>query len=300
MDLTIGDYLSYLQGDPGIEVYGVYAEGFRRLDGKKFLTAARAITASGRTVVFYRAGRTPSGALAAASHTASIAGDYAVTTQLAVAAGVLIAENPSDFVDLLRLCTLLRDRPVRGRRLGALSNAGFECVSIADHLGELRLSVFSETARARLRQLFEASRIDQVVDVHNPLDLTPMAGDAAYAEAVRIVLEDENVDIGLIGCVPLTAALNTLPPGAGHCEDIRSPDSLVQRLIRIRDEVQTPWVCVVDSGRLYDPMATLLEQGGIPTVRAADHALRLLNTLCGNHGSGGACLLEKNGPENRE
>jgi len=40
--------------------------------------------------------------------------------------------------------------------------------------------------------------------------------------------------------------------------------------------VEKPWVVVIDSGHLYDPMARVLEDAGIPTFRAADRAVRLL------------------------
>ena len=36
-------------------------------------------------------------------------------------------------------------------------------------------------------------------------------------------------------------------------------------------------MAVVDAGALYDPLAALLEQGGVPTFRTADTALRLFN-----------------------
>jgi acyl-CoA synthetase (NDP forming) len=280
MDLTMGDYLTYLKGDPDIDIFAAYVEGFRPLDGARFLEAAREITDDGKTVIFYRAGRTAAGARAAASHTASIAGDYAVTQQLAEAAGVVLAESISDFEDLIRLFTFLRDKEVRGMRLGAISNAGCECVCIADNLGELRLSAFSQPTVARLHRIFKASRIDQVVDVHNPIDLTPMASDAAFAEAVRAVMEDESIDVGIVGCVPLTAVLNTLPRGEGHRDDILLEGSIVQRLVKLRDVLAKPWVAVIDSGSLYDPMARCLEEGGIPTFRTADRALRLLNIFC--------------------
>ncbi len=280
MDLTLGDYLTYLKEDPEVDVFAAYVEGFRPLDGKVFLDAAGEITSGGRTVILYRAGRTAAGTRAAASHTASIGGDYAVTQQLAEAAGVVLAETIADFEDLLRLFVFLRGKELRGRRLGAVSNAGFECVSMADNLGELQLSEFTPRTAGRLRQIFNASRIDQVVDIHNPIDLTPMTGDSAYADTVLAVMEDENVDLGIVGCVPLTAALNTLPRGDGHPDDILREDSIVRRLIRLKAELAKPWVAVVDSGSLYDPMARCLEEGGIPTFRTADRALRLLNTFC--------------------
>jgi len=143
MDLTIGDYLTYLKDDPDLQIYAVYVEGFKPLDGLRFLKAAREITASGRTVILYRAGRTAAGAKASASHTASIAGDYAVTRQLAHSAGIVIADTVEDFEDLTRLFAFLGNKTVGGTRLGAVSNAGFECVAMADNLGVLKLVDFT-------------------------------------------------------------------------------------------------------------------------------------------------------------
>ena len=278
MDLTVGDYLTYLRDDPAIEVFAVYVEGFRPLDGLAFLSAAREITASGRTVILYRAGRTAAGARASASHTASIAGDYVVTRELAGAAGVVLAESLSDFDELVRLFTFLRGRRA-GARLGALTNAGFEAVAIADNLGALELASFGPATTSRLRQTFADARIDSVVDVHNPIDLTPMAGDAAYDECMRAMLDDEGVDLGIVGVVPLTAALNSLPAGPGHREDLAREDSIAMRLGRIRRETDKAWVAVVDAGRRYDPLADALLRERIPTFRAADTALRLLNVF---------------------
>jgi acyl-CoA synthetase (NDP forming) len=279
MDLTVGDYISYLEEDRDIGVFAVYVEGFRPLDGLRFATAAAKITASGRTVLLYRAGRTSAGAQASASHTASIAGDYAVTKALARAAGVIVVEELEDFEALTRLFCFLGDKRIGGWRLAGVSNAGFECVAIADNLGDFELASFSPPVVERLRGIFSRARIDAVVDLHNPLDLTPMAGDEAFEEVIRAVMEDAGVDAGVIGCVPLTAALNTLPAGAGHPDDLQMPGSVVARMARLREELSKPWVAVVDSGRLYDPMVTQLETHRIPTFRSADRALRLLNVF---------------------
>ncbi len=278
MDLTVGDYLTYLKDDASLEVFAVYVEGFRPLDGLAFLAAAREITASGRTVILYRAGRTAAGARASASHTASIAGDYTVTRELASAAGVVLAESLSDFDELVRLFTFLRGKR-SGRRLGALTNAGFEAVAIADNLGGFDLPAFSETTSARLQAIFASARIDSVVDVHNPIDLTPMAGDAAYEDSMRAMLDDERVDLGIVGVVPLTGALNTLPAGPGHLEDLDRADSIARRLGRIHRESAKAWVAVVDAGRRYDPLADALLEERIPTFRTADKALRLLDVF---------------------
>ncbi|MFV1959151.1 MAG: acetate--CoA ligase family protein, partial [Planctomycetota bacterium] len=114
LDLTVGDYLTHLEGEEAVRVFACYVEGFRPLDGARWLEAVARITASGRPVVLYRAGRTPMGAEATASHTASIAGDYAVTRALAEAAGALVAGSLADFDDLVRLAVLLDGKGVRG------------------------------------------------------------------------------------------------------------------------------------------------------------------------------------------
>jgi acyl-CoA synthetase (NDP forming) len=276
MDVTIGDYLAWLGRDASLEVFAVYVEGFRPLDGARFLEAAAEIVASGRVVVLYRAGRTPAGRRAAASHTASIAGDYALTRALAARAGVVVAETLEEFEDLVSLFVAFRGRTVAGLRLGAVSNAGFECVAMADHLGALTLAELSDTTRARLADLLRAAGVETVVELHNPLDLTPMAADDTIAAAVEAVLTDPGVDLGIVGCVPLTPALQTLPPGPGHREDVGAADAIARRLGRLAARIQVPWVAVVDAGPLYDPMVRLLEEAGIPTFRSADRALRRL------------------------
>jgi len=280
MDLTVGDFLRYLKDDPDIAIFAVYVEGFAPLDGMTFLKAAREITASGRTVILYRAGRTPAGAKASSSHTASIAGDYAVTRELCKAAGVIVAETLAGFEDLVRLSTLLRKKRVSGLRLGAVSNAGFECVAVADNLGSFTLPPFQQRTIDRLRPLLERCRIDSVVDAHNPLDVTPMMDDEAFEEAVRAVMEDDGIDVGVVGCVPLTAALDTLEAGDEHLEDIYKEDSIAMRLGKLNNETSKPWIAVVDAGKLYDPMANLLEEKGVPAFRTADEALRALNVFC--------------------
>jgi acyl-CoA synthetase (NDP forming) len=280
MDLTIGDYLTYLKDDDELEIFAVYAEGFRQLDGLRFIEAARQITAKGKAVILYRAGRSSAGAAASAGHTAAIAGDYAVNRELAGHAGVLVCETTVDFEDMVKLFALLGNARVTGTRLGAVSNAGFECVSISDHLGGLELADLTEHTQAGLLSLLKGCRVDEVVDIRNPVDLTPMMPDAPFVEGCRLVMDDENVDLGLVACVPLTAALQTLAPAETHAEDVYAEESVARRLVKLKDQVNKPWVAVVDGGPLFDPMARMLEGAGIPTFRTADRALRLFGRFC--------------------
>lgn len=281
LDLTLGDYLTFLKDDTALELFAVYAEGFRPLDGRRFLEAARQIRERGGVVVLYRAGRTRAGSRAAATHTAAVAGSYPVTRALAHQAGIVVADTLDDFEDLIRLFGCLPARRAGGRRLGVISNAGFECVAAPDRLGGLELAELAPTTRSRLEALLHDGGLEGVVGVGNPLDVTPILGDGAFVEAARAVLEDETVDVGIVGCVPLTPALETLEPGRDHRENVSTEDGVACGLIRLSQQIDKPWVAVVDGGPAYDRLVELLNGGGVPTLRTMDRAARLLGVYCG-------------------
>lgn len=280
MDVTVGDYLEHLARDRELALFAIYLEGFRPLDGRRFLAAVREISGRGGAVICYRAGRTPEGAKASASHTAAIAGDYVVTRELVRGAGGIVCETLADFDDLLKLYVLLRERAPSGRRLGAVSNAGFECVAVADHVGPLTLARLADSTRWKLGLLLDELGLRDIVDVRNPLDVTPMAGDASFVDAVRTVLADEGVDIGIVGCVPLTPALQTLGPDQSHPEDLWREHGILDDLVRLKEKSTKPWAIAIDGGPLYDSFARALEANGIPTFQTIDRAARILGRFC--------------------
>ena len=141
------------------------------------------------------------------------------------------------------------------------------------------LAELSPVTARRIGELFESHRLDGIVDVRNPLDLTPILGDEAFVDAARLVLEDDNVDVGVVGCVPLTGALQTLEAGPDHGEDVRGEASVVERLDRLWRKVDKPWVAAVDAGPRYDVMARRLGELGVPVFRSIDRAVRVLSAL---------------------
>jgi acyl-CoA synthetase (NDP forming) len=273
LDVTVGEYLEALAEDPVHRVFACYVEGFQELDGLRFLRAARRLKDQGRAVLLYRAGRTPAGADAAASHTASLAGDYVVTRGLAEAAGVLLAESLDDFEDLLTVSVLLDGRAVTGDRLGAISNAGFECVAMADAMGGLEAAALAPTTVADLHAILSQHRLDGIVSPRNPLDVTPILDDASFLDSVRVVLEDSDVDVGAVGCVPLTPVLRTLEDDDAG---LRGDGGVLAGLLALWTDSEKAWVAVVDGGPSYDALARGLAEGGTPTFRRSDRALRAL------------------------
>jgi acyl-CoA synthetase (NDP forming) len=283
MDLTITDYLETLQNDEEIKVYAVYIEGFADLDGLRFAKAAKKIIESGRYVVLYKAGRTAEGKTATSGHTSSIAGDYSVCKSVLEKIGVIIPHNFDEFEDIIKTLSFLYGKKIAGNRIGLVSNAGFECVGMADNLkgsnSVLKLAEFSPVTSEKIVKALAINKIDKIVEAHNPLDITPMAGDEIYDLSLRAILENENTDLALVSIVPLTWQMQSLPKGPGHDEDITSEASIAQRMIRIKNEYNKPFVIVVDSGKEYDPMVEMFEANGIPVFRTADRALRILRKL---------------------
>jgi acyl-CoA synthetase (NDP forming) len=285
LDLTASDYLTFLKDDPGVKLYAVYMEGFKPGDGLAFARAVGELSASGRTVLVYKAGRSPEGRAATSSHTASVAGDYGVFRAVLEQAGAIVAGDISEFESFMKGLAFLEGRKVRGRRVGLISNAGFECVVLADNLKNgagLDLVTFTPETQKRIVDILHPLGIDRLQDVHNPLDVTPVADDAVFVECARAILEDPGVDCAVVSNVPMTPAQNTLAPGEGHREDLARPGSFAMRLIELVRSTDKPIVVNIDAGELYTPLAGCLESAGIPVFRRADEAVRFLRTYVGH------------------
>ncbi len=286
LDLTVSDYMNYLKDDAEIRNFAVYMEGFKPGDGLAFARAVREITAGGlRSVLVYKAGRSPEGRAATSSHTASVAGDYAVFRAVLEQAGAIVAADLFEFESFMKALVFLEGKRVRGRRAGLISNAGFECVVLADNLKDgtgLELAAFSPETQRRIITALHPLGIDRLQDVHNPLDVTPVADDAVFSECALAVLEDPGVDCGVVSNVPMTPAEQTLPAGDGYREDFMRPGSFARRIVEIFRATDKPFVACIDAGELYTPLAAFLESSGIPVFRRADEAVRFLRAYVGH------------------
>jgi len=277
MDLTVSDYLVHLEADPQVSVFAVYLEGFQRGDGERFLDAVRRITSAGRNVLLYKAGRTREGSAAASSHTASAVGDYEVCQELARAVGAVVADSLDAFEDDVVAFTLLHGRVAAGRRVAVLTNAGFEATAAADCLAGLELATLGASTRERLAGLLPPG----IIDVHNPVDTTPVTPTRAYAAIAASLAEDEGVDALVVAGVPATPFLDSLAKGDGHREDVSGPAGLATLLTGLFRSTAKPMVFSVDSGALYDPLARALREAGLPTFRRVDRATRALARFLG-------------------
>lgn len=279
-DLTAGDLVERIGALSEIDVIAIYMEGFNDMDGLRFCRAVRAAVLAGKVVLFYKAGRTPEGKSATSGHTASLAGDYAVCESCVQQAGAMVAQNFTQFEDLYLLATQFHHKRIRGKRLAAVSGAGFEAVGMADNIqGEdfaMEMARFTPKTVKRLETLINDHRLGSLVDVKNPMDINPAANDALHARITETLSEDPSVDGIVIGLDPLSPAMQTLPYGMRGEESLDSAESIATLMGGLMERVEKPVIGVVDGGRLYDPLVDSLEEGGLPVFRSSDRAVAAL------------------------
>jgi len=279
-DLTLGDMLKYLKDDPAIDVIGVYAEGFKDLDGLAFTQAVHAAVIAGKDVIFYKAGRTPEGKTATSGHTASLAGDYMVCESCVRQAGGIVAQTFSQFEDLLILARRLHGKEVLGNRLAAVSGAGFEAVGMADNIQsddfQMKMATFSPTSVEKIQQVLKEKRLDGLVQVKNPLDINPGADDETHVRVVADLAVDANVDAVVVGLDPLSPAMRTLADDVSERYSFDDPRSIAQAMPALVQGLRKPVIGVVDGGRLYDALVDELVANGMAVFRSSDRAVQAL------------------------
>ncbi len=184
-DVQVADGLAWLAQDPDTDVIMVYIEGCR--DGARLRKALALAREHGKTVVAVKVGTTALGAEAAASHTASLAGDDAVYDAVFRQYGVLRAHTLSEFFDLA-VSASVAGRAPRDRSIGLFTVSGGVGAMMADEASAAGLDVapLSAGAQAQMREwvAFAAPR--------NPVDITgQVANDPSLMlRSARLMLQD--------------------------------------------------------------------------------------------------------------
>jgi hypothetical protein len=110
----------------------MYLEGLGPREGRDFFELARSST---KPIIVYKAGRTEAGAKAAASHTASMSGDYDIFKAACDQAGVVLIDELPDFYHAVKAFSMLSGKKPRGRRVAGVVNAGLDATMGADQTG---------------------------------------------------------------------------------------------------------------------------------------------------------------------
>ncbi len=280
-DLTHGDMLSYFSERPEIETIGIYVEGFKDLDGLAFAKAVRKAVVNGKQVVVYKSGKTAPGAGGVMGHTASIAGGATLFESVVRQAGAIVAEDFTSFDDLFYLAGALHRKKIHGKRLGAISGAGFEAVGMADSIESdnfsMEMGALEPDTVRRVEEILVAKKLDALVEVRNPIDINPGADDEAHLQITEAFLQDPNIDAVVVGLDPTAPSVRALEQSKlrpGY--DINDPKSTVHLMPPIVDRNDKPIVGIIDGGQLYDAMAARLMDQGVCVFRNSGRGTKAL------------------------
>ncbi|MGD0274641.1 MAG: CoA-binding protein [Syntrophales bacterium] len=281
-DLTSEDYLEFLEMDPHTKLICLYIEGVRH--GDRFMKIARRISAK-KPLLLLKGGQSPSGALAARSHTGALAGDDRIFRGMCRQAGIIMVETMDDMVDVAGML-LSQPRP-QGKRVGIITLGGGWGVLATDLC--LRYGLEVPPLNSKLIELIDAI-LPSYWSKGNPVDLVAPGKISSITDAARILLDDSSMDAVLmlgLGYVSLRAnrwlSSPVLPPQ--NVEDratatIRAEVQLLDLLMEQIRETRKPIVPVVDIAIRDEVMevnpAHYLENHGIMVYSAPDQAIMAL------------------------
>ena len=197
-DVSSNDLLEYWEDDPDTALIALYLESFG--NPRRFGRIARRV-ARKKPILAMKSGTTSTGARAASSHTAALAGSEAAVEALFHQAGVIRAGTLEELIDA---AALFAGQPLpAGRTVAVLTNAGGLGILCADacEAAGLELPSLAPETESALRAVLPAE-----ASVANPVDMLGSATGATYEQVVPIVLADPGVDALIALFVPPVVA----------------------------------------------------------------------------------------------
>ncbi|MCX6005418.1 MAG: GNAT family N-acetyltransferase [Chloroflexi bacterium] len=199
-DISSNELMQYWEDDPETDVVLLYLETFG--NPRKFTRIARSITSKKPVVTVTSA--TPSLKVrTSTSETAAIATDQAATEALFKQAGIIRVDTLEDLFDT---GSLLANQPLpAGNRVAIISNAGGPALLTAEACRARGLEVPGLTDKTvmRLKSILPAR-----ANLYNPIDTSPEFSIEQYRDALKLLLEDVNIDMVVAIFIPPILSLS--------------------------------------------------------------------------------------------
>ena len=254
-DVNEIDLLDYLAQDPKTSVIAMYLEDVT--NGRQFIETARQIFWETRKpMLCLKSGRSPEGAKAVSSHTGSLAGSDSVYDALLIQSGVQRVDTIAELFDYAALYTT---QPLpKGNRVAIITNAGGPGIMATDAAVRhgLKLAEISEETRAKLKPA-----LPDAASLRNPVDVIGDAKSDRYKAAVRTVLEDPGVDMGIVILTPQSMT------------DVEDTAAVVPESIK---GINKPVVCSFMGARDVAPGVAILRKAGVPNYPFPEDAVKSL------------------------
>lgn len=252
--------LEYLFKDEGTKTIGLYTENLT--DAARLIALGRENLAAKRAkpIVALKSGTTAAGTSASSSHTGAVAGSDAAYDALFRQAKMFRAESFEELMDFL---LVLDQNPVpRGKRIAIVTNAGGFGVLATDSAikNGLELATLGDETVKALQAVLPTA-----ANVHNPVDVLGDALADRYAKALRIVADDEGVDLLLVILTPQT--MTEAEKTAGEIAKLRKAFP------------KLPIVTVFSGAALVSAGQLALRKAGIPNLLYPESGAKALGLL---------------------
>jgi acyl-CoA synthetase (NDP forming) len=259
----VEDFVEYLVEDADTAVLAMIVEQFRQ--PARFLAAARAARAAGKTIVLLHPGKSSAARESAATHTGAMAGDHAVMRLLVEQAGVIVAETLEELGDVAEIALRCPSLPRGGAAVMGESGAFKALVlDLAEDLA-LPLPILTDENAPALR-----AALPDFVGVSNPLDLTAqgLVDPDLYARTLSALLSDERIGTVVLGVIQTDHATIA----------IKIPPILAT--LRTRSDDKPVIFAGLDDGAPVEAaVIDQLRQLGVPYFPSSERALRAVARL---------------------
>jgi acyl-CoA synthetase (NDP forming) len=258
-DLTIEDFLEYFGNDPETKVFAAYIEGIKQ--PRRFLNLVDEISPR-KPIIVWKGGSSESGAKAVASHTGSLAGNYALFEAVSRQKGIISASSLGELLDLAVAfsCPYLPT----GREVGLLIEAGGGAVATADACAKAGLNIppLPEHIQKQIREFLEG-KVPPSPARGNPVDLVWVSfADANEVYGTCLEIMAQAVD----SCLTI-------------CYAFLEDESFLSHLESIRDNNRKP-IIAVPGNSIDQRQGMFLAVGrGIPAYAMPENAVRAMAAM---------------------
>ncbi len=192
-DIDESDLLGYLAESAQTKVIMMYIEGVTH--GERLVNVLKSVTRI-KPVVALKSGRSRRGAMAAASHTGSLAGEDQVFDDIARQCGLIRAEG---IEEALEWCKFLSVTPEpNGENTVIITNGGGMGVLAADACEKYGINLYDD--QADLKKIFSGI-VSDIGSIKNPVDITGQAMVKDYTGCIEAAMADDAIhSILCLGC----------------------------------------------------------------------------------------------------
>ncbi len=257
-DVNETELLEYLINDPHTGVIGLYVESI--IDVRRFMELCMSTR---KPIIVLKGGRSPSGAKAAISHTASMAGDYTIMSHAFRQAGIVPVFDVNELMDFLKGFSMTHSsRNDGGTAVVSFSGGGGIITADFLHDFNLPLAQLSEKTLQSIKEVFPPW-----MEPSNPVDIWPAVIESGmervYTKVIDAVMHDENVDSLIV-----------------HLFSERINSNKLRPLSEMKDKLAKPAIVwAAGTWESYHKFKKDLEEMGIPVFEEMGRGVSFLSAV---------------------